>query len=522
MSPKHIWFLSLILFLTACPATTPSTPTLTVTPSSLTILAGNAPSPFEALASNSSGEITWSLQGPGSLSKTSGPNTDYIPPASTASPQTATLSASLVEGNTTDQATITINPAQIANGNLRVDIFELPIGVSASVTVTGPNAFKQTLTNTRTLVELAPGDYKISANEVRENLNGIETLYNGKADCNLGITTITSSCNLEVKGNELTKATVSYKPVPGTGLLWIPNYTSRNIAAFDASQLASSNDEPPARVLSDTPSAQGVAFDKDGNLWVTNWDGNQIRKYDFSQPLTDPPTPSVIISGNLNPTALAFAEDGSLWVTNRGNATVVKYSPDQLSTSGSPIPAVTIIDDGSDNLRGPTGIAFDKDGHLWFSNLFSQSLYQFANPHTLSGTINSSPDIILSTTITGDATLADPSGLAFDKDGNLWVSNQGLSTLVKFTPDQLSTSGTPIPEVLIKAIGDSLAAPGGLAFDASGNLWVSNTSSTVVKFTAAQLTSSGNPTPSVILSGLKGIDLGFLAFNPPPANLPLE
>jgi sugar lactone lactonase YvrE len=135
--------------------------------------------------------------------------------------------------------------------------------------------------------------------------------------------------------------------------------------------------------------------------------------------------------------------------------------------------------------------------------------------------VNPPPDIIISTTLTGDESLNNPAGLAFDKDGNLWVVNFYNNTLVKFSPDQLSKSGAPVPPVILNAISGSLSGPNGLAFDIAGNLWVSNSNSTVIKLVAATLNKTGSPLPEVVLNGFSGIDIGFVAFNPPPSNLPI-
>lgn len=51
-------------------------------------------------------------------------------------------------------------------GNLTVDITGLPVGISADVTVTGPDDFTDSLTATATLEDLEPGSYQVSAGEV--------------------------------------------------------------------------------------------------------------------------------------------------------------------------------------------------------------------------------------------------------------------------------------------------------------------------------------------------------------------
>ena len=136
----------------------------------------------------------------------------------------------------------------------------------------------------------------------------------------------------------------------------------------------------------------------------------------------------------------------------------------------------------------------------------------------MSGAVATSPDIIISSTPQGGGSLGDPSGLAFDSRGNLWIANASLNTLVMFGAGQLGESGTPTPSVVI---GGSLGGPSGLAFDAAGNLWVSNSGSAILRFAAGQLTSSGTPDAGVALTGVLGIGLGLLAFNPAPIGLPL-
>src|SRR5947209_15176652 len=69
----------------------------------------------------------------------------------------------------------------------------------------------------------------------------------------------------------------------------------------------------------------------------------------------------------------------------------------------------------------------------------------------------------------GTATFAtglhDPRGLAFDASGNLYVANLATNTIRRFSPSGLD-------------LGDfastGLNGPGGLAFDTAGNLYVAN------------------------------------------------
>jgi hypothetical protein len=53
--------------------------------------------------------------------------------------------------------------------------------------------------------------------------------------------------------------------------------------------------------------------------------------------------------------------------------------------------------------------------------------------------------------------------LAFDASGNLWISNVASASVIEFAPSQLVTSGSPSPNTTIT--GSSLSNPFGLAFD---------------------------------------------------------
>ena len=59
-----------------------------------------------------------------------------------------------------------VPPPAPTTGSLTVNVTGLPAGVNASIRVTGPNNYLQDLTQTRTLGDLAPGDYTIAAAQV--------------------------------------------------------------------------------------------------------------------------------------------------------------------------------------------------------------------------------------------------------------------------------------------------------------------------------------------------------------------
>ncbi len=114
-------------------------------------------------------------------------------------------SPATVSSNATSTATVTYSAVAPVNGSLAVTISGLPAGTNAAVTVTGPNAFTQTLTASTTLA-VPPGSYTIAAAQVTAGT----TRYNGAVTGSPA--TVTSSTT--------TTATVTYAlaPVPSVTL----------------------------------------------------------------------------------------------------------------------------------------------------------------------------------------------------------------------------------------------------------------------------------------------------------------
>ncbi len=95
---------------------------LLVFPNNPIILAGGSATPFETYLQEDGGSgsesisVTWTLEGPGSLSATEGIRTEYTPPATLDTETTATMTGTLPDGRSA-QSVITLRPATPA-GNL--------------------------------------------------------------------------------------------------------------------------------------------------------------------------------------------------------------------------------------------------------------------------------------------------------------------------------------------------------------------------------------------------------------------
>jgi sugar lactone lactonase YvrE len=312
-------------------------------------------------------------------------------------------------------------------------------------------------------------------------------------------------------------------PAAAAGL-WTVSGDPAGIVRLAPTQLSGSGARAPATTIT-TPSAglntlASVAFDRNGTLWVTSADESLLLGFAPTDLVTSgshaAATVIQSVAGSLqSPLALAFDATGRLWVANQDGGTLVRFDGPQLAAGGPVAPAVVVAGAGH-----PAAIAFDANGSMWVADNQAQTLSRYDRPQ-LSSSGAPRPPVVL----TGvNASLASPSGLAFDAFGTLWVANLGNRSVVGYDPAQLAASGSPTPRVVLRAADGSLALPVGLAFDAEGSLWVAGAGGTLTSFDRASLGTTGTTTVSgqERLTVAQRSILWSVAFWPRPAGLPID
>lgn len=323
---------------------------------------------------------------------------------------------------------------------LEVDVTGLPDGVAADVVLTGPGDVRRALTGDAALDDLAPGAYVLTPAELRGAGTFADVLYEGEA------------VRAVVSAGKPAKAVVKYRIRPGTGMLWVASPNDRAVHGFGNAQLGAGGRQAGSKI------------------------GDAGSRY---------------VRG------LAFDARGDLWASGDCHGELVKLAADQLAGSGARRPTAVLTPAGSG--RCLDGIAFGRDGRLWVADRASGELLAFG-PALLRKGGKVQAEVVIGAPDRARPVLRNPCGVAFDAQGNLWVSNtDGGDTVVMYSPDQLGASGRPAPRVVLKTTATSLRSPRGLAFDARGNLWVANRYGPVVKFTPDQLEASGTPTPAATL-----------------------
>jgi sugar lactone lactonase YvrE len=402
-------------------------------------------------------------------------------------------------------------PATSATGTLSIRISGTPSGHGA-VSLAGGSS----LTASNDL-SLPAGPQTVTAYLVAEGTQMVRAAYSPTVD-------VPAPC---VHAGQATIVNVTYARIASSGALWMGasnTPSGATLLSYVPADLASSG-ASPATVAAKTGGSDGFTFDVFGNAWViggTSADPPVARIPAAALGSDGVKTPDVVIDspsfGNSipGPTALAFDADGNLWVSIVSEDKVVKIAGSALDTPGTSSPVATVEEGG---ISAPQGIAFDSAGNLWVAAGGASTVVRINAAHlTTSG---NGADLTITALSPGPVigTLASPIGLAFDADGNLWVGYD--DRFARLTPADQTGTGTRTITPAIQIAPDVQSLPLGMAFDEFGGLWFSDVVGNFACFGGSQLASSGTKTPQIIISSADLGYAGWFALYPAPAFTPL-
>lgn len=237
---------------------------------------------------------------------------------------------------------------------------------------------------------------------------------------------------------------------------------------------------------------QGTVSDNNGNIWITNCNGNNVTQFPGGDPdqafviqETDDSAETIVVA----PFDIAIDIDGNAWVTGNETFNVAKFDPDGdllLNVSG---------DEAAEaGFKKPMGIATDMFGNAWVANsgfvtapCDGNSVPElrafiglvldpnFTNPDASLIKVNSDGTEIGSFKGSG---LLMPWGISVDGSGNVWVSNFDGQTVSYFCGEDTSScppgleTGDPIAPM--GYFFNGLKRSTSVQIDPSGNVWATN------------------------------------------------
>ena len=247
----------------------------------------------------------------------------------------------------------------------------------------------------------------------------------------------------------------------------------------------------------------GVVFDASGNLWVADAVNNRVLM--FKPPFATGMAASLVIgqttfatndpattqSGLWVPYGVTFDAVGDLWLAEMNNNRAVMFKPPFINGMAASL-VIGQTDFNHNNapsptqtgLHNPMGVAFDVSGNLWVAEASNHRVLMFKPPFSngkAASVVIGQADFTHKVADTNQTRLYGPTGIAFDASGSLWVADRINSRILKFTApfgNGMAASlviGQPgFTSTLFGTSQSVLSYPTSVIFDALGNLWVAD------------------------------------------------
>jgi hypothetical protein len=255
----------------------------------------------------------------------------------------------------------------------------------------------------------------------------------------------------------------------------------------------------------------GVAVDGAGNVYVADAYNNTIRMI----------TPGAVVTtlaglaGNhgsadgtgsaarfYNPSGVAVDRAGYVYVADYGNSTIREITPFRVVRTLAGLAGSQGSDDGTNSAARfdePSGVAVDGAGNVYVADTFNYIIRKIT-PGGMVTTLAGTAGFSGSADGTGTSSyFDDPSSVAVDGSGNVYVADSVNNTIRKITSGGVVTTAAGLTTSVGSADGTNSAArfnnPGDVAVDASGNVYVADTGNATIR----------KITPSGVVTTLAGL-----------------
>ena len=247
----------------------------------------------------------------------------------------------------------------------------------------------------------------------------------------------------------------------------------------------------------------GVAVDSAGNAYVADSSNNTIRKITPAAAVSTL-AGAVPVSGNADGTGasatfssangLAADTAGNLFVADTGNNTIRKVTPAGVVTTLAGVPGSAGSADGAGaqtRFRGPAGIAADSAGNVYVADSGNNTIRKISPDGTVT-TLAGTAGLRGNYDGTGAAAIFNgPTGMAVDSAGNVYVADTFNDTVREISPAGAVTTLAGTAGQIGGDDGTGSVArfnnPSGVAVDSSGNLYVADRANDTIR----RITSAG-------------------------------
>ncbi len=207
---------------------------------------------------------------------------------------------------------------------------------------------------------------------------------------------------------------------------------------------------------------EGVAVDSKNRVWITT--GNYVREYSATggEYLME-----IGGTGSENgkfkePVGLAFS-GSDLYVVDRGNSRIQEFQITETEGKASAkyLAKFGTGGSGQGQFTEPQGIAFDKEGHVWVADTGDSRIEE----------LTTTGEYLAQTSNVSETCMKNPDGVALASSGDVWVADTANDRV-----SELSSTGKALQRFGTEgSLASQFKEPRGIATDSSGNVWVADT-----------------------------------------------
>ena len=234
----------------------------------------------------------------------------------------------------------------------------------------------------------------------------------------------------------------------------------------------------------------GIAIDALGNTYIVDGGNNRIQKIYNSEGITIAGGKGTGIAANQfnDPYGVAVDNDGNIYIADKANNRIQKWAPGALS--GTTVAGGNGSGSSANQFNNPYGVAVDNDGNIYIADKANNRIQKWA-PGAASGTTVAGGN--------GSGSAAnqfnDPHGVTVDNSGNIFIADKANNRIQKWAPGALSGITTVAGGNGGGSNANQFSGARGIAFDATGNMYIVDSGNNrIQKFPANSISSTNGTT----------------------------